>query len=329
MLTLREVGGFLFVGDPHLTSHKPGMRKDQDFASVVLAKLEQAIHIANERDLIVVILGDIFDRSRETDETLKTRLMRVLRLAKYKPWTNLGNHDCKSDHLADADTLAVIAESGLLHVATATGPGEEFLVNGIRVGLGFSPAAHKIPTDVASLFPEADAVIWITHHDLAFGRSPYPGAIVPFAINGCDMVINGHMHLYQDPVTVDSTMWFNPGNITRMDRTAAFHVPAVWSFTPEEGLVSHDLSYVRDIMDLVGHLTDDDEDTPLLERGRSTFVERLRKEAEKDKEVTDDAAYLLDAIHEKFRKKKTSEGAKLLILDLHRRAVATREKNVA
>jgi DNA repair exonuclease SbcCD nuclease subunit len=68
---------------------------------------------------------------------------------------------------------------------------------------------------------------WIAHHDIAFPG--YPGALIECReIPGVDAVINGHIHKSSEPVIRGATTWWNPGNITRINRGDATraHVPA-------------------------------------------------------------------------------------------------------
>jgi len=81
-----------------------------------LGKLEQAVRIANERDLLLVILGDLFHLATESSNALQVRLLRILRQAKYRPKCSGGNHDKEGTLLADTDALTLIAEAGGLEV---------------------------------------------------------------------------------------------------------------------------------------------------------------------------------------------------------------------
>ena len=62
--------------------------------------------------------------------------------------------------------------------------------------------------------PGVDRQAWFTHHDIAFDGG-YPGAVPPFAVEGCDVLINGHIHKTQKAIMAGRTRWLNPGNITR------------------------------------------------------------------------------------------------------------------
>jgi hypothetical protein len=60
-----------------------------------------------------------------------------------------------------------------------------------------------------------DFVVWLTHHDLDFPG--YDAARVSLKeISGVDMVVNGHLHMPKPPQKCGSTVWLNPGNISRL-----------------------------------------------------------------------------------------------------------------
>jgi hypothetical protein len=321
---MREANGLLFIGDPHLTSRKPGKRRDEDFAGVVLGALNQAISIANELGLVPVFPGDIFDRPKETDESLKVRILRILKRANLTPISNVGNHDITHSALTDGDSLAYLAESGYPRVFSTSGEGEEFVMDGRRIAVGMTPYGQEIPRDATSFFPEAEGIVWITHHDVAFDGA-YPGALEPHEIKGCRLVLNGHMHLTKPPVQAGQTLWMNPGNITPMSIDAANHVPCVWQFTPKGGLKRIELVYPKDIFDFTGYLVDPASKEELAAAAAaendSAFVSILASELPTDVGKTDDGAMLLDQIMARFEAKKTDPAIQAIVLSLHRQAV--------
>jgi hypothetical protein len=321
---LREANGFLFIGDPHLSKKKPGRRKDARFDEVVLGKLLHAIEIANKLKLIPVILGDLFDRPYEDDESLKARLLRVLK----KAWTRIiilvGNHDRANAILTDGDTLAVIAESdNLVTVVKHSGPIEEFLVGEQRkrIALGGTPHGQDFPADVRPLFPEAERVIWLSHHDIEF-EGAYPGSMPAVEIKGCSLVVNGHMHLTKPPITAGETVWFNPGNITRQKIDAIDHIPQVWELNGE-AIVPHEIPHEKDVFDLTGKLVDavspgEQPHAADEERKNNLFVSLLQQEASTDLAKSDDGTMLLDEIMKKFEAEGTEPEVRQAVLGLLR-----------
>lgn len=319
---LIEANGFLFIGDPHLTTRRPGRRRNRDFSGIVLDKLAQAIDIANQERLVPVLLGDMFHRAKEEDETLKTRLLRVLNGCWTVPVSNVGNHDMRGLRLSDADSLSVIAESGALLVARESGPVAEYLIGGSRVGLGCTPYGQQIPREVASLFPDALGVVWVTHHDVAF-EGAYPGAIEPFEIAGCGLVVNGHMHLEKQPIAAGRTLWCNFGSITRTAIDAINHEPAVWQFSPQEGLTRHYLVYENDAFDLTGHLVDEISPGESREDADdvSAFVDLLQADLAAGPSATPDGALLLEEIQARFEREETPPEVRSNIIGLFNQIV--------
>ena len=120
--------GVLVIGDPHVGSRRPGRRKDAVWPQAVLGKLERCVAIANERQLAVVILGDLFDRPVETDVALKNQLIRVLKGFHHRPIVNVGNHDIQHTTLTDGDSLALLGLCDVVDVVAASAPVTEFQI---------------------------------------------------------------------------------------------------------------------------------------------------------------------------------------------------------
>jgi DNA repair exonuclease SbcCD nuclease subunit len=316
-----KANGLLFIGDVHLSSQRPGRRKDKDYVGAILHKLEQAINIANTQKLVPIFTGDIFHWPKEPNESVKTRLLRVLGNSWTTCLSNVGNHDKRGPELSDSDTLAVVGETGFpMKVFRKGGTAAELLLGEMKVGLGFTPYDQEIPHDVTQLFPDAQGVVWITHHDIAF-EGTYPGSLEPFEIKGCNLVINGHMHLEKAYAQKGETTWCNFGSLTRTAVDALGHEPAVWSFIPSEGLQKHVLEYRPDVFDLTGRLVEEispgEIETTHGEIGQSAFVRML--EAMRDTQeptATSDGTLLLEALHDKFTQETINEEIKLLIMDL-------------
>lgn len=320
--------GFLFVGDQHLSSRPPERRKDADYAATVLGKMEQAITIANDNDLVALLLGDLWDRPKETDESLKTRLKRILTRARHLPVEVPGNHEMSGFTLQDKDSLAAIAEGGrTLLVPRKAGPVAEYILGGMRVGLGATPFGQEIPREVRGLFPEAKDTVWLTHADIGFNGA-YPGSIPPFEIGGCGLVVNGHMHNYTPIVMAGRTAWFNPGSLTRTKIDQIAEEPSVWAFRPgsAEALERFKLRFDDDVFDLTGRLVEAEDSTVGL-TGGSLFADGLEAEMEMDTSapVTASGALIDEELASQFLVESVGAGAQAAILDLKRRVRDRRE----
>lgn len=311
----RPISGFLFIGDPHLASVAPGRRRDEDFSATVIDKLRQAFTLANAENLQPVILGDLFHRERDPGNAMKTRLLRELRRSTHRVCCLVGNHDLQETELTDDTALAVIAESGCLDLLQG-GAHRLFDCEGLLVGLGATPYGKTIPQDVSGLFPETpDQVFWITHADIQFGQ-PFPQSIKPFGIKGCDFVINGHLHKEQPSVLCESTLWVNPGNITRVSVDAMDHVPGVLRWTPAGGLLRIPLQHRpgTEVFDLRGRLTLDAGTGDLEIPSESEFVRRLQEMAQPRSQAG--AELLVEELRDVAKAEKVTEEALALLFSL-------------
>lgn len=232
-----RANGLLFFNDPHASGTAPGRRIDR-YADAIIGKLTWLFAYANEHHLVPVCTGDLFD-APVVDEHIKTAIIRLLRSC----WTNRiiilpGNHDIEGAKLSDADSLGVLAATGLANIPVNGGAFDLFDIENeagqiVRVGVGGTPYGQDIPDDVSDLFDgEADGVIWLTHANLAFGGD-YPGAMPLAEIKGCSLAINGHMHDSKPPVECGDTLWLNFGSIARTDVSALHHRPQAMVFRPD------------------------------------------------------------------------------------------------
>jgi predicted phosphodiesterase len=315
-----EPRGILFVGDPHLSSRRPGRRRDEDFPATCLDRLRQSIEIADRGDLLPVLLGDLFDRPREDDHALIVRAIRILRGARHAPLCLVGNHDRIHARLTDDTALALVREAGAVRTIEESGPVLEARIGGRAVGLGGTPHGQEIPADVSGLFEGAEAVVWVTHHDLALGQA-YPGALPTFPILGCDAVVNGHMHGLERPRREGGTVWFNPGNILRQTVDMIDHVPAAWSWDPAapQRLVPHPLAHERDVFDLTGRRAAPV--APAAGPRPSVFAELLKAESRAEMERTEDGSVLMEDLLRVFEEEDVPDAVRAIVLDLHREAV--------
>jgi len=315
--------GLLVIGDPHVSSRRPGRRKDPDWPAPVLAKLDHCVALANARDLAPILLGDLFERPVEPDESLKSRLIRILKGFRHRPLANVGNHDIRHTRLSDGDSLAMLAVSDVLDVVAESGPAALYRVGGRLLGLGATPFGQAIPTDMRGLFPPVDDTVWLTHHDLAFGAG-YPGAVPPEAISGCALAINGHVHKRHPPLQVGGTRWFNPGNITRGSVDLIAHIPAVFVLSGDLTLAEERLPFTADVFDLTGRQVAADPSPEAVGRIESAFVSLLQAETTTDLARSDDGALIREEIEAKFFRDETPEPVRAAIRSLMEAAVAKR-----
>jgi len=318
-----QCNGLLIVGDPHVSSRRPGRRNDKDWPTPILDKLEFCARLSRERELATIFLGDLFDTAVEEDESLKTRLVRILKDFHMVVVSNTGNHDIRNTALTDGDTLAMLAASDVLDVVASSGPVMEIAVGGKRLGIGMTPYGQDIPRSVAGLFPQADAVAWFTHHDIAFGKA-YPGAVQPFEIEGCGLVVNGHVHDAKDNRKVGRTLWSNPGNINRQTIDLMNQKPTVWVLHGNGSMEPIELPHRSNVFDLTGTLVEAVEAKDLPQDVDSAFVALLEAETAMEMEASTDGSLLLKEIENKFERDKTAPQVRSVVVELLKAAVERR-----
>ncbi len=296
--------GFLFIGDPHVCSTKIGRRKD-DYTKSVLGKLSAAAAISREQQLYPVILEDLLHRNDDSEIKMLNGLIRALKDFPVAPLVLDGNHDRELSVLSDNDTLMALVLTG---VVTLTGEGHvgEFAFEGSDtcVRLWACPYGARVPKKLSGF---KGKTVLLTHGDFAFGTA-YPGAAPIHEIEGCDMLVNGHMHDTKASVLAGATWWHNPGNIEPLTVDLVNHIPRVWSWTPQQDtriLTGHDLPHGSEVFDMAGlEVRASDADTavrtlPTVESSFATMLdEQSTTEAAKtaDKSVlTEDLSVVLDA----------------------------------
>ncbi len=312
--------GLLVIGDPHVGSRRPGRRKDSVWPQAVLGKLERCVAIANERQLAPIILGDLFDRPVEPDEALKNQLIRILKGFHRRPLVNVGNHDIQHTTLTDSDTLALLGLCDVVDVVATSAPVAEIHIGTWRLGIGMTPYGQEIPRDARGTFSDVDVRAWFTHHDIAFDGG-YPGAVPPFAIEGCDVLINGHIHKTQKPVLAGRTRWLNPGNITRQSVDLVDHVPRAWILDASGELEAQALPYESNVFDLTGRIVDAAEGSLVAREVESAFVTLLQAESSTELKRSGDGSIVRDEIEAKFAQDNTPDAVRAIVRSLLGEAV--------
>lgn len=302
--------GLLFIGDPHVSSKNIGRRLDDNFCETVCGKLDQAFLIANEHDWYPIILGDLFDDEDDSKARMLTRVIRSLGNSNLTPLTIVGNHEKTQFYLTDDTALAALREAKMIDTLERAGARAIVNIEGKRVLIGGTPYGQDLPASVVDLRAEhqADFVVWLTHHDMAF-QGAYPGATIITEIVGVDMLVNGHMHKPTPPVKVGSMIAFNPGNITRVSVDCRDQKPSVWSWTPKNNVVLDriELRHQEKIMNLQGYVFDEAKVSSTNEEAKaelliqeSNFARLLKLRQSEDEVKTDDAQILkedMDALH--------------------------------
>jgi predicted phosphodiesterase len=313
--------GFLFIGDPHVSSKKPGRRID-DYRASVLQKLKVAGEIARDNDLVPVVLGDLFHRADENDLATLSRLIEVFNAYPSKAIVVGGNHDKKEVVVKEADALNVLAVAGtVLLIDGKCREVARYEMNGKTVALWITPYGAAVPTAIEST---ADTVILVTHADYAFAGA-YPDAKPIVEIKGCDMVVNGHMHKTTPSVVVGGTVWHNPGNIEPLSVDCIDHVPAVWEWLGGESvreLKPHLLPHNRDCFDLTGLVVaamgQDESVQAILPAEMSHFAKLLSAKSKLEGAKAEDNSSFVEELIDAFSQLEVPDAVQTLLLALER-----------
>lgn len=293
--TERGFRGFLFIGDPHVSSTAPGRRID-DYPTTVLGKLSAAAALCRERRLVPVILGDLIHRDRENSIALVGRLAKVLQSFPCAPVELDGNHGKQQFRPSEGDVEHLLAQWGVLRLVEHTGMVGSYEFDGTRVNLWACPHGEELPV---TLDDSGDSLnILVSHHDLAF-EGAYPGARPVEEVRNCHMLVNGHMHKTMPSLQVGGMRAHNPGNIEPLSIDVADHVPSVWEWSPEQldlELVQHVLPHDPACFDLTGVQVEAAEDVlnAVDALKHSEFARMLAGESSMDAQRTSDASVLLE-----------------------------------
>lgn len=300
------------IGDPHVSSKRPGRRR-AGYTEGLLEKLEACARLSKERKAFTVITGDLFHRNDENDLATLTKLARVFKKFYATVTVYEGNHDKMTESIVDGDALMLLAETGSLRVVSTNGPFERLQIAGCDVQLFCAQFGSELPTRLQS---DSQVNILFTHHDLAF-EGAYPGAKDLAPIRGCDLLINGHMHKTTPPVTLESTTFWNPGNIEPLSIDLEDHVPKTWFWVPSNPkfLEGVELPHPEDAFDKSGMLVDAAEQAEVVEQleKESAFSTAMEEDHSNEANRTDDASVLSKDVEDVLKERGASQAVRLML----------------
>lgn len=307
--------GLLFIGDPHVTAVKPSRRLEADFLSVSLGKLTRALAIAQERNLVPIITGDLVNKpyERAVIHDLITALIDV------RPFCLPGNHVGNG-----TDTTAgILMASRAIRAFSGDSPADIELESG-TVRLHGADHGEPIPSSL----PQASGVlnVLVTHHNLEFKRGKkYPGMVVPPQVDGCSLAVNGHVHTIGESVLSGDTHWHNPGNLLRMSVDLKDHAPHVLMVTVKDG------KFVSEMLPLPGvvpHVFEADLGRDLLDSlpaipSSSDFAVALASAAGLDRPQSESGDDLGESMNKMLDEDGVSEPVKRILTDLFNEVIQT------
>ena len=260
MLTIKS-NGLMYIGDPHISSKNPGRRID-NWNKTIMSKMDFLIDAANRNNIVPVILGDLFHNwfeSENSDQTVSTPamisgVMRCFSRSTHPVIVLAGNHDINDSSFSEDSTLSIIDASGSAVVIKESRPYARIITPNGNILLGGTPYGQVMPLRMTEEMREndCDRCVWVVHRDIK-GMGTADG-VEPFAIDGVDLVVCGHIHMTQPIVKKGDTKWFVPGNIARLSMSEARNKPKVYMDFNNKSLKVLELPHedIERVMDLTG-----------------------------------------------------------------------------
>jgi DNA repair exonuclease SbcCD nuclease subunit len=191
----------IFISDCHITTSAPFRVGDPLLD--VLSKLDYVIEFANSNDAVIVIGGDIFDKSTIPYEAY-TAVCETLRKAKYTPWAIKGNHD-QLFRCDDNDRKTTLYNAFKLGVLCELKEPVDF--------------GEFILTPDKSLINRDKPQILVYHGFLNVKDGKYTVFIDDLAgVTTPTLVLLGHDHVEYEPVTLGACTVYRIGSLFRNRR---------------------------------------------------------------------------------------------------------------
>lgn len=209
-LPVLEAEGLLLLADPHFAATPPGQRLES-YPRQIADKVAWCLRTAADRNLVPVILGDLFHWPRENPNSLLVSLIDLFR--EHRPWILVGNHDKYLARFTPDVSLAVLNAAGVVRLLDTPGFHFRLRTPTGEALCGASPDMAPLPSAVEEA-GEAE-VIWFTHH--GFGFRDYEDQPLRIReIPGLHWVFNGHLHTRQPTESRGGTRWVNQGSLSRV-----------------------------------------------------------------------------------------------------------------
>jgi hypothetical protein len=145
--------------------------------------------------------------------------------------------------------------------------------------------------------------------------------VPPFAVEGCDVLINGHIHKTQQSILAGRTRWMNPGNITRQSVDLVDHVPRAWILDGSGALEPQALPFENNVFDLTGRVVEAADGSVVAREVESAFVTLLQAESSTELKRSGDGSIVRDEIEAKFASDDTSDAVRAIVRSLLGEAV--------
>lgn len=267
----KEFSGLIFIGDPHLNYNNPGNRIDE-YLDSILNKIKQISTICNKNNYLAIILGDLFHNLKynEIQPEFLNKIILTFKEFKYPPILLIGNHDIKEKfNVSEKDAISIFENIGLFNFIRNNGLIGKIKVKYKDekkvIAIGGTPFGYEVPTNLSPLVGlegdaftpllnikdeyreqqkekiikklKVDKVIWLTHQKFNFNQYNSVIDVIKNTktineIIGVDMVVNGDIHNKFAPILVGNTLYFNPGNISRVKVDEIDNIPHISLWQP-------------------------------------------------------------------------------------------------
>jgi DNA repair exonuclease SbcCD nuclease subunit len=201
------MSNIIFVGDTHLKGSSPISRCD-DYSTAILNKIESLVQVANSFNCNkIVLLGDVFDSHTTTLPYLAKVISSFKKIsdAGITVYTVVGNHDIKNNRMDSLSScaLGILISTGYVKLAPRTLTIDDVDFNFFH----YPDELVKRDSDNYS--------VCVAHRYYEFGLSWDSLTRDDVKSLNYDAMILGHYHVPCDTVTIEDTLLYRPGSLSR------------------------------------------------------------------------------------------------------------------
>lgn len=271
----------LAAGDLHIRADAPSCRRDEDFRAVQRGKLEFLISMSNDREVPLLLPGDVFHKA---DSKIPPDLLRevigIFKKAEHGVYVVCGQHDLafhsedyyRHSGVAVLEAAGCVRTIGLMKEKSPAFEFEDFVLYGMPYGHDWRDGSfHRGGRDGKTVVAMQHRMVWDSSRPfLQVGDLSNVRMLAPkFA--GCHYVVTGDNHEYVNKMFA-GIHFLNMGCLTRQTVAERGHTPrialltsrgspeiievphnelAIGDVTVEEQIGGDDLTSLNDFMDSI------------------------------------------------------------------------------
>lgn len=228
-----------FFTDTHARTDTPEGRTD-DFRQSILQKLEEMGGIWKDHGVDVVLFGGDLFHTPDPAMSIQYDVMHILKSWGKRIIGVVGSHDYFGYQMKSLKrtALGLFYKSDLIELVDGEGlPDHIFLEEGVVITA--THHTHWLSEDAGNYSKErvagANYQIQLVHGDLVAKPVPWTHITIDQVNTASDLVLSGHVHSgWDEPITLKSTTFFNPGSIGRLENTGVERTPRVVTISSEE-----------------------------------------------------------------------------------------------